>query len=889
MNLNYKIILAIVKRDLRMYFSNPTGYIFITLFIFLSAAAAFWQQRFFLNNLANLDQLNALFPILLIFFIPALTMGVWADEKSQGTDELLLTLPATDLEVVLGKYVAVVGIYSAALLFSLSHIIVLFFLGSPDFGLMIGNYLGYWLIGSGLISVGLLASLLAPSATVGFILSAVFCALFIYIGTGAAIISEGFKNSVLSLGVTGHFDDFARGIISFSGLLYFVSISALMIYLNVILISRRHWPLEADGFKMWIHHLVRAVALLIAVICLNIILGRANFRLDVTAEQLHSLSNKTEQLLSDIPDDRPVFIQAYISKEVPQAYVQTRSNLIGFLKEIDAEAGSKVQVLIHDTEPFTEKARDAREKFGIAPMEIPDVTSAGSSVSQVFLGIATTSGAEEQVIPFFDRGLSVEYELVRSIRVVTKTERKKIGVITNDVKLFGGFDFQTMASSPSWPVVEELKKQYEVVQINAATPITEELDGLLIALPSLLPQEEMDNLLTYIEAGNPALLLIDPLPIINIGLAPSEQSGGSTNPFQRQQGPPPKPKGNIQAFMTRIGVAWNSAQITWDNYNPHPDLSSIPPDIIFVGPGNENPDAFNEANVVSSGLQELVLLYPGNIRRASGTDYEFQSLIESGTVSGTLNYTQMVQRSFFGTNLVPSRALRRVPNNADYTLAAYIKGTSVPEDSTATPTNVNFIVISDLDFISQQFFELRKRGFENLNFDNVTFFLNCMDLLVGDESFIELRKRRVRHRTLTAVESRVLEFAQRKSQEETEAEGEAQIALSNAQRRLNERVAEVRSRTDLDEQTKQIMAQSLQEVENKRFEALKANIEADKDAKIRSAQEEMESQKNRFQNNIKTLAVALPPIPVFILGIWIFMQRRKREEEGAAAARRLRS
>jgi len=182
--LDFKVVSAIFRKDMRTYLGNPTGYVFITLFIGATGAAAFLQEEFFSRNLADLATLNAMMPAILMFFVPAITMNAWADERRSGTDELLLTLPVRDGEVVLGKYLGVLGMYTLSLaLTALAQLGVLAFLGEPDKGLMFSTFAGYWLMGALFAAIGLVGSMLTLNTTVAFILGGLGCAGLVFTGT----------------------------------------------------------------------------------------------------------------------------------------------------------------------------------------------------------------------------------------------------------------------------------------------------------------------------------------------------------------------------------------------------------------------------------------------------------------------------------------------------------------------------------------------------------------------------------------------------------------------------------------------------------------------------------------------------------------------------------
>ncbi len=213
-----------------------------------------------------------------------------------------------------------------------------------------------------------------------------------------------------------------------------------------------------------------------------------------------TLSSESKSLIDQIPDDRPVMIQAYYSPEVPSEFVQTQSNLLRLLREYQARSRGKIQLHLVPTELYSEQARDAEKRYGIEPRRVMSNDQARHTEVEIILGVAFVSGLEEVVIPFFDRGLPTEYELTRSIRVVSRSGRKKLGILTTDAKLMGGFEMRNFSQSPEWEIVTELKKQYEVSSVSPDVAISEDVNVLLVAQPSSLTQKQIDNLTAYVEA-----------------------------------------------------------------------------------------------------------------------------------------------------------------------------------------------------------------------------------------------------------------------------------------------------------------------------------------------------------------------------------------------------
>jgi ABC-2 type transport system permease protein len=231
--------LPIFRREFASYFNSPIAYIYLTVYLGLSGWL--FLKGFFIIGEASMRSFFDLMPWIFLFFVPAITMRLWAEEKKVGTMELLMTLPITDAEAVLGKYLASLSFLLLSLCLTFALPIVVAVLGDPDPGQIVGGYLGSVLIGAAYLSIGLFISSLTENQIVAFIVSVVgIFGLFIL---GADFVLFGVPDWLVPvfsfLGLGGHFNSVSRGVVDTRDLVYYLSVIGFFLYLNVKSIEAR--------------------------------------------------------------------------------------------------------------------------------------------------------------------------------------------------------------------------------------------------------------------------------------------------------------------------------------------------------------------------------------------------------------------------------------------------------------------------------------------------------------------------------------------------------------------------------------------------------------------------------------------------------------------------
>lgn len=233
----------IFRREFSSFFATPLAYVFLLIFLVLSGVFTFYLGGFYESGQANLNPFFNFHPWLYLFLVPALAMRMWAEERKSGTIELLMTLPITRFESVLGKFLAAWVFAGIALLLTFPMVLTVNYLGDPDNGAIFTGYIGSWLLAGAYLSVGSCMSAMAKNQVIAFILTVSLC--FVFVVSGFSLVLDAFSgwapqwllDAVASFSFLTRFQAISKGVIDVRDLLYFLSFIAAWLIATAVVID----------------------------------------------------------------------------------------------------------------------------------------------------------------------------------------------------------------------------------------------------------------------------------------------------------------------------------------------------------------------------------------------------------------------------------------------------------------------------------------------------------------------------------------------------------------------------------------------------------------------------------------------------------------------------
>ena len=237
-------ILTIAGRELAAYFATPVATVFIVIFLVLQGAMTFNLGSFFDRGQADLSPFFTFIPWVFLLLIPAITMRLWAEERRQGTIELLLTLPITQGQAVLGKFLAAWAFCAIALVLTFPFVITVNLLGNPDNGVIASGYVGALLVAGSFLAVGSALSAATRNQVIAFVLAVAVC--FVFAVASYPLVTDFLSRNTPALAeiarrlaVLDRYQAFTRGIVSLRDLVFFASFIGFWLFLNTVLVDQR--------------------------------------------------------------------------------------------------------------------------------------------------------------------------------------------------------------------------------------------------------------------------------------------------------------------------------------------------------------------------------------------------------------------------------------------------------------------------------------------------------------------------------------------------------------------------------------------------------------------------------------------------------------------------
>ena len=236
------VIGALFRRELQSYFATPVAYVFIVIFLVLMGTFTFYLGNFYERGQADLGPFFIFHPWLYLLLVPAIAMRLWAEERKTGSIELLMTLPITPWQAVLGKYLAAWAFTGVALLLTFPIWITVNYLGDPDNGAIVAAYIGSFLMAGGFLAIGACLSATTPNQVIAFVITVVVC--FVFLASGFPMVLDFFTSwapqilvdGIASLSFLTHFESISKGVIDLRDLIYFGLLILAFLYANTIVL-----------------------------------------------------------------------------------------------------------------------------------------------------------------------------------------------------------------------------------------------------------------------------------------------------------------------------------------------------------------------------------------------------------------------------------------------------------------------------------------------------------------------------------------------------------------------------------------------------------------------------------------------------------------------------